>query len=427
MGQRIVDKQSFLPVLTFIILVVLIVMQVSLIFRAAKLEEQNFNHRVAMALKGARDEIGARVPLCSDMSDFLCGRKCAEPVHTKKYKEVDSIIQSNLSIYNIDLPYTFEVTDSILHLSKGRFFSSASYLQNLNGLIDQNGVQIKLLFPTRNQFIIGQIRSQLGLSILFIIFVMYSFLVTYRMFKREKALLLRTTDFINNMVHEFQTPIANVRFATNLLKKISGGKEHQKKTDEYSGVILEETQRLQNHVEAILKVACPNGGDLEPEAIDFNELVEAVIATFRYRLEHTGAIIHFSPSQPSVIVNGERGPLTLAVSNLIDNALKYVCKTPEIFISTKIAHNMMVLKVRDNGIGIRKEDQELIFDRFFRVSTGDVHNVKGFGLGLTYVKKVTLQHNGTISVESVPEKGSTFTIKIPIAHDASQTKLHSRN
>jgi two-component system, OmpR family, phosphate regulon sensor histidine kinase PhoR len=160
--DKTLDIQRLLPSLTFIILVLLIIIQVNWIFRAARLEEQNFSHRVAMALKGARDEIGNRVPLCSDMSDFLCGRKCPEPIHNKKHHEVDSIISANLENYNISLPYTYEVTDAILHKSQGRLFTPASYLQNLNGVIDQNGIQIKILFPTRNQFLLGQIWGQLG-------------------------------------------------------------------------------------------------------------------------------------------------------------------------------------------------------------------------------------------------------------------------
>ncbi len=407
------DKQALLATFTFTILVLLVLIQVGWIFRAANLEKQNFNHRVAMALKGARDEIGRRAPQCNDMHDFLCGRKCASDIEKKKTAEIDSIIKENLAINNISLPYTFQITDSILPQSKGKLFTSPCYLQNLNGLVDQNGIQIRVQFPSRNQFLMAQISGLMGLSILFIIFVMFSFVITFRMFRKEKALLTHTTDFINNMVHEFQTPIANMRFAANLIRK-NKGSENKEKTNEYTGVILEETQRLQNHVESILRVAGNGNCPAEKEVVNLHEVIENVISTFRYRIEHSNASIRLFPDAEQCEIEAEKGPITLIISNLIDNALKYVKQKPHIQISTLNQKGTIVLRFSDNGIGISKENQSRIFDKFFRVSTGDVHNVKGFGLGLTYVKKVTLQYGGTVSVESEPEKGSIFTLTFPI-------------
>jgi len=407
------DKQALLATFTFTILVLLVLIQVGWIFRAANLEKQNFNHRVAMALKGARDEIGRRTPQCNDMNDFLCGRKCAADIEKKKSAEIDSIIKENLAVNNISLPYTFQITDSILPQSKGKLFTSPCYLQNLNGLVDQNGIQIRVQFPSRNQFLMAQISGLMGLSILFIIFVMFSFVITFRMFRKEKALLTHTTDFINNMVHEFQTPIANMRFAANLIRK-NKGSENKEKTDEYTGVILEETQRLQNHVESILRVAGNGNCPAEKEVVNLHEVIENVISTFRYRIEHSDASIRLFPDAEKFEIEAEKGPITLIISNLIDNALKYVKQKPHIQISTLNQKGTIVLRFSDNGIGISKENQSRIFDKFFRVSTGDVHNVKGFGLGLTYVKKVTLQYGGTVSVESEPNKGSIFTLTFPI-------------
>ncbi|WP_062123583.1 sensor histidine kinase [Geofilum rubicundum] len=420
------DKQGILAITTFVVLALLMMVQISWIFRAARLEEQNFNHRVSMALKAARDEIGVRAPKCTDMSDFLCGRQCPEHVNQSKHAEVDSIIRANLSMYNIALPYTFEITDSLLHQSRGRFFNPTCYQQNLNGLIDQNGIQIRVLFPTRNQYLIGQLYSQLGLSILFILFVMLSFLITWRLFRREKDLMLHTTDFINNMVHEFQTPIANIRFAANLLKKKKTGDSPQK-TEEYTEVILNETLRLQGHVEAILKVASHSDNQDSTEKIDMHQMIEHVISTFHFRLEHAQAAISLDARASKHEINAEWGPLTLIISNLIDNALKYVSHQPQIHISTQNKENLLVVSVQDNGIGIRKEDQSRIFDKFFRVSTGNVHDVKGFGLGLTYVKKVVEQFGGHVTVQSTPGKGSIFTLTFPLIDSHVNTENNSHH
>jgi two-component system, OmpR family, phosphate regulon sensor histidine kinase PhoR len=408
------DRQVLLAITTFTILGLLVLIQVGWIFRAANLEKQNFNHRVAMAMKGARDEIGRRAPRCNDMTAFLCGRGCAADVHRKKSAEIDSILHANLSINNILLPYTFVITDSILPQSKGKLFTAPCYLQNLNGLLDLNGIQIRIQFPSRNQFLMAQMSGLLGLSILFILFIMLSFFLTFRMFRKERMLLVHTTDFINNMVHEFQTPIANMRFAANLIKKqkTDGNRE---KTDEYTGVILEETQRLQNHVESILRVANNGNSTAEKETIQVQEIIDHVISTLRYRLDDSHATLQFIPAAGNHEIEGERGPFSLIISNLIDNALKYVKQKPHIHIGTHNHGNNLIITIADNGIGISKENQTRIFDKFYRVSTGDVHNVKGFGLGLTYVKKVTLQFGGTVSVESEPAKGSTFTLSFPTA------------
>lgn len=407
-----IDIQALLATFTFAILIVLVIIQVGWIFKAANLEKQNFNHRVAMALKGARDEIGRRAPQCPDMTNFLCGKGCAAEIKKQKAAEIDSIIRENLAINNISLPFTFQITDSILPQSKGKLFTSPCYLQNLNGLIDQNGIQIRVQFPTRNQFIRSQIWGLLGLSILFILFIMFSFVITFRMFRKENAMLVRTTDFINNMVHEFQTPIANMRFAANLIRKIKPGSAPEK-TMEYSDVILEETRRLQTHVESILRVAANGNAITEKEEVDVHTVIEHVLETFRYRIDHANATVKFIADAENYTIEAERGPLSLIISNLIDNALKYVKQKPHIHISTLNQKNRLIIRVSDNGIGITRENQSKIFDKFFRVSTGDIHNVKGFGLGLTYVKKVTLQYGGSVTVESEPDKGSIFTLTFP--------------
>ena len=413
-------KQGILPVLTFVVLLLLIVIQVSWISRAAHLEEQNFNHRVSMALNAARDEIGHRAPLCNDMTDFLCGRECAEKVHQVKQAEIDSIIHACLHRFHIDLPYTFDISDSLLHQGQGLFFTPACYRQNLNGLIDQDGIQIKLQFPTRNQFLIAELWSQLGLSIVFILFVMLSFLIMWRLFRREKALMVRTSDFVNNMVHEFQTPIANIRFASNLLKRLKG--DQTAKTEEYTQVILNETQRLQAHVEAVLRVASGEESRGQTEVVRVHELIDQVLHTFQYRMDELGASCSLSKEARFDQIEAEQGHLSLVLSNLIDNALKYVKQAPRIEIHTLNKEGQLLVRISDNGIGIARADQDRIFDKHFRVSTGNVHNVKGFGLGLTYVKKVVEQYGGSIKIESSMEKGSTFILTFPLSQRDGQDK-----
>lgn len=407
------DKFTWLPAITYIILLVLVILQVNWIFKVAKLEEQNFNHKVSMALKQARDEIGTRLPKCDHMSDFLCGRFCDENIHAEKTHEVDSIINSSLSMWHIELPYKFQITDSFLHGKSHSSFKQSLYHQNLNGLLTQEGIMIEVEFPTRNQFLRGQISGLLGLSILFILFVFYSFITLMRLFNRNKATLVQTTDFINNMVHEFQTPIANVRFAVNLIRKNKTLKENPKEF-EYTRVILDETLRLQRLVEEILKEGIHDSDNFLVEEIDVHQVINQTVDKFCHRVDNLGGKITLNLDAIKYLVLGDRSAMALAISNLVDNAFKYVATTPLIEICTFNKSGQLFVTINDNGIGIPKEEHKHIFGKYYRVTTGDLHNVKGFGLGLTLVQKVIHRMGGKISVESIPGKGSSFLIVLPL-------------
>ena len=408
------DKLTWLPSITYIILLVLVILQVNWIFKAAQLEEQNFNHKVSMALKQARDEIGYRIPQCDHMSDFLCGRFCGADVHAEKTMEVDSIIRSNLRMWHIELPYKFHITDSFLHGKPHSSHKQPLYYQNLNGLLTQEGIVIHVEFPTRNQFLRGQILGVLGVSILFILFVLYSFITLMRVLKRNKATLIHTTDFINNMVHEFQTPIANVRFATNLIRKTRSLKENSKEF-EYTRLILDETLRLQKLVEEILKEGMHDSdGFAENEEVDVHQLIHQTADKFRHRADNLGGQLVIKLDATKYKVLGDTSALALAISNVLDNAFKYVADVPVVEISTYNKSSQLFVKIRDNGIGIPKEEHKHILKKYYRVNTGDLHDVKGFGLGLTLVQKVVTRMRGKIIIESASGKGSSFLIVLPL-------------
>jgi two-component system, OmpR family, phosphate regulon sensor histidine kinase PhoR len=168
------------------------------------------------------------------------------------------------------------------------------------------------------------------------------------------------------------------------------------------------------HIEDLLKSTIPAGYIPDCEEVDVNEVINEVLASFKLRFLEANAHVEFISGTETANICIDRGPLSLIVSNLIDNALKYVNKNPQITITTENKGNKLIVKLKDNGIGIKKEDLSHIFDKFFRVSTGDIHNIKGFGLGLTYVKKVTEQFNGSIAAESTLDKGSTFILTFPL-------------
>lgn len=366
-----------------------------------------------MALKESRDEIGRRIPNCNDMDDFLCGRACPMTVQAMKRAEVDSIIRSNLSIYNLPLDYTFSITDSLVVQSSSRLFAPKCYQQTLNGLLEQSGIRIRLQFPDRNRFIIAEMGGLFLVSIFIILFVLASFIALLKLIRRKQLQVTRTKEFVNNMLHEFQTPLANIRLAANLIRKRNEGNEATK-TNEYTQVILNEYQKMQLHVEEILKLSCDAPANCEMQEVDLKGIIKQVTESYAHRINVLGGAQEVQLDSKPHLIKSMNGRLGLVVSNLLDNAIKYSDKQPEITLSTSIKNGQLTLCVSDNGIGIPSKDLPYIFDQYYRVGTGDVHNVKGFGLGLAYVKKVIEEHAGKITVESEVGKGTKFTIIFPL-------------
>ncbi|MBS2210067.1 HAMP domain-containing histidine kinase [Carboxylicivirga mesophila] len=405
MGKN--KRYNALSIATFIGLALLLFIQISYILKAARLEEKNFNHRVVMALKDARDEIGNR--LCPDMDKFLCGNNCINA--RKKSAEVDSIIHSQLEIYNLPLNYSFAVTDSILGKNSSALWGPKCYQQTLNGLLEREGIRLRLQFPDRNRFILTQMSGLFILSIAIILFLVISFIILLRMMKREQLLMVHMREFVNNMLHEFQTPLANIRLAANLIIKKKGDTA---KTNDYAQVVLNEYSRMQSHVEDILKLSCETAKEVELDEVDMKEVIEQSVQSFTYRIDELGGSITTDFYAGHHRLNSHNGRLALVISNLLDNAIKYSKDKPFISIETDAYKGMLRIKIKDKGIGIAKKELPYIFDQYYRVGTGDVHDVKGFGLGLTFVKKVIEEHNGRITVESEEGKGTCFTLILPL-------------
>ncbi|HPR31952.1 MAG TPA: HAMP domain-containing sensor histidine kinase [Prolixibacteraceae bacterium] len=415
MKQR--NRHYILALFTFLALIVLLAVQVDMLLKAARIEEKNFNREVNKALNEAREAIGNTASTCADMQNYLCGKPCKETIIQNKIKEIDSILHTRLKHYDIDLAYTFEITDSTATGSRSGLFSNRCYLKTLNGLLEKDGIQIRLEFPGRNQFIFAQMKGAFLLAILSVLFVMISFVVTFSMYRREQQTARQTSDFINNMVHEFQTPIANVRLAANLIKK---RKTDDEKVSDYLSVILTENEKMEKNVGKILNVACPDNQTEKIEVCDVHRIIGPLAHEFSTRLEESAGSIDLKMNAKEHTLTISPDHLRLIISNLIDNAIKYTRGKPHIEIATRNVGNFLELSVSDNGIGIEKKDRNRIFEKYYRVSTGDIHNVKGFGLGLTYVKKLVERYKGKIWVTSSRSGGSVFIIALPLHHETNQ-------
>lgn len=222
------------------------------------------------------------------------------------------------------------------------------------------------------------------------------------------------TDFINNMTHELKTPIATISIASEMLKdnSISESKENRAK---YAGIIFDENKRLYNHVEQVLQIARLEKGELQLniEDRDIHEIIQASAKRFHLILEELNGKIELHLNAENHIFKLDEMHFTAAINNLIDNAIKYNDKVPLIKINTFNIPSGIQIEVVDNGVGLSKVEQQKIFEKFYRVTKGNVHDTKGFGLGLSYVQSIIDKHAGKIWVESKPKEGSKFIIQLP--------------
>ena len=252
-------------------------------------------------------------------------------------------------------------------------------------------------------------------SLLLTLIIIGIFVFTLQIILRQKKLSQIKNDFINNMTHELKTPISTISLASQMLKDNS--LVHSASTiDHISGVILDESKRLSSQVEKVLQMAVFNEGKLKLNftEIDLNQIILMAAANFEIRVTTSNGTLETDLSAGNSLISGDEVHITNVIFNLLDNAEKYSKETPRIEISTENKSNWVIVQIKDYGIGISKENLLQIFERFYRIPTGNVHNVKGFGLGLSYVKRIVEEHHGKIKVESTVGKGSKFRLYFPV-------------
>ena len=273
---------------------------------------------------------------------------------------------------------------------------------------------LHLYFPKKTKALLGTFKPIAYSSVILILIVMAVFTLTLFIIFRQKKLSEMKNDFINNMTHELKTPISTVLLATQMLKDDSIPVEI-KNTPRLSQLIEDETKRLQYQVEKILQMAAFDKGHVKfkVKSVKVNSLIENVADNFKINVQNKGGKLITELNAQEDIIEADEHHLQNVIFNLLDNAVKYSNEKPEIIIHTANKKNYLEIEVKDNGIGMSKDAQKKIFDEFYRVHTGNRHDVKGFGLGLSYVKKVIEQHNGNIKVDSVPNVGTSFKIFLP--------------
>ncbi len=280
---------------------------------------------------------------------------------------------------------------------------------------DPKGDYLRVYFPKRDTYLLKETGIMVIPTMILTGLLIAIFTYTIMIILKQKKLSTIKNDFINNMTHELKTPISTISLASQMLHDNSISNS-PKVTEHISSIILQESKRLSFQVEKVLQMAVFNEGRLKLKfkEFHFHELIHNVIHNFELRVKNKDGRLESELLAENDLIKGDEVHLTNVIFNLFDNAVKYSHEKPEITIRTENKNGQLLISVKDNGIGIAKEHLDQIFERFFRVPTGNVHDVKGFGLGLSYVKKIVESHQGKIKAESVLNKGTKFVIYFPL-------------
>jgi len=356
-------------------------------------------------------------------------QKSSEPL-AKRLNQfwIDSLLRFELHNKGIFLPFDYSVStfnsDSLL-------YSNVSYADSRNAnlapgntyqvpiftkeVINDPG-RIKVSFPQKNSLILEKMTASMATSGALLLVLIICFGYTIFSILRQKKISEMKMDFINNMTHEFKTPVSTIMIASEALKD-QEIMEDKGRVARLANIIFEENQRLGNHIERVLNIARieKNEFRLDIKKLDVNEMVTTVLDSMSLKLQKYQVVANLYLDAQNPMIEADELHFSNVLYNLIDNAIKYSPNVPEITISTFNKNDEVVIRVADKGIGMNRDQQSKIFEQFYRIPTGNLHDVKGFGLGLSYVNTIVKKLNGTISVKSEKEKGSEFELKFHIS------------
>lgn len=347
----------------------------------------------------------------------LAGKR---PIHKRvTNNQVNLILAQEFFDKGLNLDYEFAVYSNNLatsvHSEDYELLKNYEYLTTIFEGNSNGNFNLRLTFPNKKKFLLSKMLSMVVLSIGFTGVIVLLFVFVLYQLIRQRQISQIKTDFINNMTHEFKTPIATINLALDAIRnpKIMGD---ETKVKRYLGMINEENKRMHAQVENVLRISRLEKKqlDIKKEKFELHDLIEDAIPHIELLVEDRGGEIKTDLKAKSSTVLVNESHFTNVLVNILDNAIKYSKDAPLISITTETVRNSIILKISDNGIGMSKSVQKKIFEKFYREHTGNVHNVKGHGLGLAYVKQIIDDHQGEIFVESEKGKGTTFIIKLPL-------------
>lgn len=354
------------------------------------------------------------------MSVQLANRPLHKRINTRR---VQQLIQQELGSRDIHSPFNMEIRDHfklIYQTSAPQTLLEPEKLTRyttdlFKGDIGESRGRLSIYFPNKKNIIAKNISYLMLPTIALFALLVGCFAYTLSIIFRQKKISEMKTDFINNMTHEFKTPVATIMIASESLRdpEISAD---DKRVNRLANIIYDENVRLGNHIERVLNIAKLEKEDLKIEKTDvyLNSIVEDVLDSMHLQVDKVNGTLTKELFAKDDLVIGDELHLSNVMFNLVDNAIKYSPNSPEISVKTYNSNNKIIIAVTDKGMGMTKDQAEKIFDQFYRIPTGNVHNVKGFGLGLSYVNDIIKRFDGKITVRSEKDKGTTFEVVLPL-------------
>lgn len=406
-----------------------VITQIYWVRQAYSLQERQFNDRVVIAMSSVVDRIqaanrdSALVEPVSQVSSAFFVANINDTLHPYF---LETLLREEFENLNLNEEFEYAIydcfSDSIVY---GARINTQKGLRTDPGDVtaqkrfNRDGHYFGIYFPSKANVIIRQMNVWVVSSFLILLVVIF-FSYAIVIILRQKRLSEVKTDFINNMTHELKTPISTISVSSEMLLRDDVGRDPERRA-QYARIIKSENERLKTQVERVLQVAklSPEKLKLRPETVDMHLLINDAVTSVRVQLEERSGSLTTDLSAVNVMVEGDVVHLTNLIHNLLDNAIKYGGEHPTVEVVTSSNEQWFKMSVIDDGIGIAVKHQKMIFDKFYRVPTGDVHDVKGFGLGLFYVKTVVDAHRGKVTVASTPEKGSTFSVQLPLSKKVS--------
>jgi two-component system, OmpR family, phosphate regulon sensor histidine kinase PhoR len=421
MNRRVI---TIIIILTSISLIAALVTQLLWVRDAGLLKKDHYNTSVKVALRTVINEINElQDSLPSNFSgiDSVIYWEDIGLLAMLHPKILDSLLEREFQLQQIKGAYYYGVyrsIDSLFILGKYEGYTEQLILSplqiSLTCLCQSDNYWLSVYFPDKKSVMFNEMVILPVMSGLFLLVLVFSFFFTIYITVRQKKLSEMKTDFVNNMTHEFKTPISTISVTSEIMQK-EQVKNSPEKVSKYAKIIFDENSRLKKMVERVLQISIIERDDLSLNLKENNvhEIIEECVEVFNIQvLEREGKIkTRLEANHP--IIKTDRDHLTNILSNLIDNANKYSPENPQITIRTQNLNKRLFITVEDNGIGIAKENLKDVFKKFHRLQQGDIHDVKGFGIGLFYVKTMTTKLGGEIDLKSEPNKGSSFILSFP--------------
>jgi len=394
------------------------------VYNGQMLRKEQFDHGVDLVLRKILNRVidyqVAKKLKCLEAGE-ICGETWPNFETAVPSVLLDSLVREEFDGHGLKGQYRYAVFNRpTRQFSVGSFqgfenqLINSKYQLSLKAAFVSGDYVLAVIFSDRQSRAIASSTVWGLLSAFFMLTLLFSFWSTLRLVRRQKRLSRVKADFLNNMTHELKTPIASIGLAAEMLSKPIVAAVPEKVT-KYASVVRSESQRLQTLVDHVLMSAMLEDGKvrLNRKKVDMAELVEEVVKNFSHRITALAGKLEITiqPGLPSVYIDSLQ--ITNVLTNLLDNAVKYSRGKPDIHIALRESGKWLCLSVSDKGIGIPPEEKDLIFKNLYRSYTGNLHDVKGFGIGLFYVKKIVELHGGKVTVESEPGRGSVFEVYLP--------------